>query len=150
MLGLSLQPAPQIFNSNTFTRKYWEPKKTPKPKNRTNSAKEFSEQFEGVTGHYPLSFEGNRTRKFTRKFGEIFVAKVLWGTFSVPENRLGRVHRFYDNFVLRKCCSIISSYGLYEPKYAGSYPKYAKDMISQGCCSRMRSRGLQRGCNNLR
>ena len=26
----------------------------PKPKNRTNSAKEFSEQFEGVTGHYPL------------------------------------------------------------------------------------------------
>ena len=29
-------------------------KRTPKPKNRTNSAKEFSEQFEGVTGHYPL------------------------------------------------------------------------------------------------
>ena len=36
----------------------------------------------------------NRARKFTRKFGEIFVAKVLWGTFSVPEinwNPLGRV-----------------------------------------------------------
>ena len=30
------------------------PKRTPKPKNRTNSAKEFSEQFEGVTGHYPI------------------------------------------------------------------------------------------------
>ena len=29
-------------------------KRTPKPKNRTNSTKEFSEQFEGVTGHYPL------------------------------------------------------------------------------------------------
>ena len=25
-----------------------------KPKNRTNSTKEFSEQFEGVTGHYPV------------------------------------------------------------------------------------------------
>ena len=29
-------------------------------------------------------FEANRTRKLTRTFGEIFVAKVLWGTFSVP------------------------------------------------------------------
>ena len=52
-----------------------------------NSAKKLSEQFEGVTGHYPLNkgFEANRTRKFTRKFGEIFVAKVFRGTFSVPE-----------------------------------------------------------------
>ena len=25
-----------------------------KPKDRTNSTKEFSEQFEGVTGHYPV------------------------------------------------------------------------------------------------
>ena len=30
--------------------------KNPKQKNRTNSAKELSEQFEGVTGHYPLPF----------------------------------------------------------------------------------------------
>ena len=31
------------------------PKKGPtKPKNRTNSTKEFSKQFEGVTGHYPV------------------------------------------------------------------------------------------------
>ena len=29
-------------------------------------------------------FEENRTRKFTRKFGKISVAQVLWGTFSVP------------------------------------------------------------------
>ena len=28
-------------------------------------------------------FEVNLTRKFARKFGKIFVAKVLWGTFSV-------------------------------------------------------------------
>ena len=37
----------------------WEPNfRSPrgptKPKNRTNSTKEFSEQFEGVTGHYPV------------------------------------------------------------------------------------------------
>ena len=37
-----------------------------------------------VTIHSNTGFEANRTRKFTRKFGEIFVAKVLWGTFSVP------------------------------------------------------------------
>ena len=29
-------------------------KRTPKPKNRTNSTKELSEQFDGVTGHYPV------------------------------------------------------------------------------------------------
>ena len=29
-------------------------KRTPKPKNRTNSAKELSQQFEGFTGHFPL------------------------------------------------------------------------------------------------
>ena len=57
--------------------------RTPKPKNRTNSTKQFSEQFDGVAGHYPVKqgFEANRTRKFTRKFGKIFVAHVLWGTF---------------------------------------------------------------------
>ena len=31
-------------------------------------------------------FEANRIRKFTRKFGNIFVKQVLWGTFSSPEN----------------------------------------------------------------
>ena len=29
-------------------------RRTPKPKNRTNSTKEFSEQIDGVTGHYPV------------------------------------------------------------------------------------------------
>ena len=29
--------------------------------------------------------EANRTRKFTRKFGKVFVSQVLWGTFSVTE-----------------------------------------------------------------
>ena len=38
-----------------------------------------------VITHQNKGFEANRTRKFTRKFGEIFVAKVLWGTFSVPD-----------------------------------------------------------------
>ena len=42
-----------------WTRPFWRTdfgsqKRTPKPKNRTNSAKEFFEQFEGVAGHYPL------------------------------------------------------------------------------------------------
>ena len=32
-------------------------------------------------------FEANRTRKFTRKFGKIFVTQVLWGTFlSLTQN----------------------------------------------------------------
>ena len=30
-------------------------------------------------------FEANLTRKFAQKFSKIFVAKVLWGAFSVPE-----------------------------------------------------------------
>ena len=60
------------------------PKRTPKPKNHTNSTKECSEQFEDTT-QQNKGFEANRTGKFTRKFGEIFVAKVLWGTFSVPD-----------------------------------------------------------------
>ena len=58
-------------------------KKNPKAKIRTNSTKEFSEQFEGTTPQ-SKGLEANLTRKFTRKFGKIFVAKVLWGTFSVP------------------------------------------------------------------
>ena len=32
----------------------WGPKRTHKAKNRTNGTKEFSEQFEGVTGHYTV------------------------------------------------------------------------------------------------
>ena len=65
------------------------PNKGPtKPKNRTNSAKEFSEQFEGLTGHCPLNkgFEANHTRKFTRTFGKIFVTQFLCDTFSVPKD----------------------------------------------------------------
>ena len=40
-----------------------------------------------VLTHKNKGFKANRTRKFTRKFGEIFAAKVLWGTFSVPDNK---------------------------------------------------------------
>ena len=36
--------------------------------------------------HKNKCFEANRTRKFTQKFGEIFVVKVRWGTFSVPDH----------------------------------------------------------------
>ena len=50
------------------------------PKNFLNNSRVFL-----VMTHSNKGFEGNRTRKFTRKFGEIFVAKVLWGTFSVPD-----------------------------------------------------------------
>ena len=59
------------------------------PKNRTNSTKEFSQQFEGAT-QQNKGLEANRTRKFTQKFGKIFVAQVLWGTFSVPEKKRPR------------------------------------------------------------
>ena len=47
-------------------------KRRTKPKIRANSTKEFSEQFEGVVGHYPVKqgFEANRTRKFTQTFGK--------------------------------------------------------------------------------
>ena len=60
-----------------------------KPKNRTNSTKEFSERFKGRYRSLPSKtmqgFEANRTRKFTRTFGQIFVTKFLCGTFSVPK-----------------------------------------------------------------
>ena len=49
-------------------------------KNFLNNSRELP-----VIAHENKGFEANRTRKFTRKFGEIFVVKVLWGTFSVPE-----------------------------------------------------------------
>ena len=32
-------------------------------------------------------FVANHTRKFTQKFGKVFFAQVLWGTFSVPDLR---------------------------------------------------------------
>ena len=71
-------------------------KRTPKPKNRTNSTKEVPEQFEGVTGHCPSKqgFWGKSHQKVHPKFGEIFLAKVLWGTFSVPENVRCPIQRF--------------------------------------------------------
>ena len=64
----------------------------------TNSAKQFSEQFEGLPGHVPVEqgffFEANRARKFTRTFGKIFVAQFLCGTISVPKSNFLR-----NNFV---------------------------------------------------
>ena len=49
---------------------------------------QYQRTFWTIRGPYPIKqrFEGNRSRKFTRKFCKIFVAKILWGTFSVPEN----------------------------------------------------------------
>ena len=75
----SLAPKPMRQSFPFFSRA----KGTLKPTNRTNNAKEVSEQFEGSTQSNKGS-EANRTRKFTRKFGKVFVAQVLWGTFSVP------------------------------------------------------------------
>ena len=53
-------------------------------KDRTNSAK----NFRAVRGHYPVKqgFSGKSHQKVrTTVFVDIFVAKVLSGTFSVPE-----------------------------------------------------------------
>ena len=64
-------------------------KRPTKPKNRTNSTKEFSEQFGGGYRSLPSKtkgFEANRTRKFTRTFGKIFVTQFVCGTFSVPKS----------------------------------------------------------------
>ena len=82
--------APGLYRSLTVIfiqeRKIRGRKRTTKPKKCTNSTKEFSEQFEGTT-HQNKDFDLNCTRKFTRKFGKIFVTQVLWHTFriSVPE-----------------------------------------------------------------
>ena len=58
-------------------------KRTPKPRRIARTApKNFLNNSRGLPV-ITQGFEANRTRKFTRKFGEIFVAKVLWGTFSV-------------------------------------------------------------------
>ena len=71
---------------NAAGQKFRIEKRTPKPKNRTNSAKECSEQFEGVTGHSHENkgFEANRTRKFTRKFGEPLCRKSSLGYRLCP------------------------------------------------------------------
>ena len=66
--------------------------RTPKPKNPTNSTKEFSEQFEFTT-QWNKGFEANRTRKFSRKFGESLSQKFFGVPFlfrKSPQN--GRKH----------------------------------------------------------
>ena len=59
-------------------------KKNPKAKKSHEQHPIISEQFEGTT-QSNKGFEANRTRKFTQKFSRIFVAQVLWGTFSAPD-----------------------------------------------------------------
>ena len=66
-----------------------EAKRTHKAKNRTNNTKEFSEQFERgpVITQWNKGFGANRTRKFTRTFGNVrqnLFHTVSLGTFSVP------------------------------------------------------------------
>ena len=72
--------APKIpENSSVFRRK------TAKPKKRMNSTKEFSEQFKGTT-QQNKGFEAKIAPESSpENFGKIFVAKVLWGAFSVPD-----------------------------------------------------------------
>ena len=55
------------------------------PKNRTNSAKEFSEQFEGLTGHDPLKqgFWGKSHQKVHPKVRRNHCRKSSLGYFSV-------------------------------------------------------------------
>ena len=73
-----------------FSRAKKEPQSQKKKHEQYQSqknARTVPKNFLNNSRHYPIKqgFEANRTRKFTRKFGRIFVAKVLWGTFSVPD-----------------------------------------------------------------
>ena len=68
----SVPQPPCIFRSQ---------RRTPKPKKSHEQHQIISERFEGTT-QYNKGFEANHTRKFTRKFGEILVAKVLWSAFK--------------------------------------------------------------------
>ena len=71
-----------------------EPKRLTKPKNRTNSTKEFSEQFEGITGSLASEARGLRqTKKIAPESSpehsehKILGAQFRCGTFSVPHFR---------------------------------------------------------------
>ena len=62
------------------------PKRTPKPKNRANSTKEISEQFEGVAGHYPLKqgFRGQSHQKVHPKVRRHLCRKRSLGFLCCP------------------------------------------------------------------
>ena len=69
----------------------WQPtlkrqKRAPKPKKRTNSTKEFSEQFDGVTGHHPVKkgFWGESCQKVHTKVRQNLCRTSSLGYFSVP------------------------------------------------------------------
>ena len=48
-------------------------------------------------------FEANRTRKFTRTFGKIFVTQFLCGTFSVPNFLGGAILKVEIEIFIRDC-----------------------------------------------
>ena len=65
---------------------FWSQKGLTKPKSRTNHQRIFW-TIRGGYRSWPSKtegFEANRTRKFTRTFGKIFVTQFLCGTFAVP------------------------------------------------------------------
>ena len=72
-----------LYNLSRFRPEVRSQKRTPKPKNRTNSAREFSEQFEGFAGHCRLKqgFWGKSHQKVHPKVRRNLCRKVLWGTF---------------------------------------------------------------------
>ena len=72
-------------------------KRTPKPKKRTNSTKEFSEQFEGATGHYTVKqgFGGESHQKVHLKVRQNLCRKSSLGYLFCPQNesfRGGEAH----------------------------------------------------------
>ena len=87
-----------------------------------NSTKECPEHFKG-SGQLNKSFEANHTRKFTRKFGNIFVTEFLRGTFSVPDLR-GPFPRTY-------LAITIPIYRSPEPLWARNPPKRLEEVFPQ-------------------
>ena len=63
-----------------------------KPKIARTAPKNFLNNSRGRPGHCPVKqgFEANRTRKFTRTFGKVFVTQFLCGTFQSPSIVLSR------------------------------------------------------------
>ena len=86
-----------------------------------------SEQLYGdyrVIAQQNKGFEPNRTRKFTRTFGKIFVAQFLCGTFSVPDEP-----KASDNFPSdsgRGCESLVRKP---DPPYYLQWEQFCPDQV---------------------
>ena len=84
------KPTPSARQPLFETPEYSGAKKEPQSQKITRTApKSFLNNSRGLPGRCPVKqgkgFEANRTRKFTRTFGKIFVTQFLCGTYSVPK-----------------------------------------------------------------